>query len=472
MEIPKEVKIALKKLIDSGYEAYIVGGCVRDFLLGRESSDWDIATSATPYEIQKVFKKTLYENKFGTVTVFIDGFKIEVTTYRSEEGYSDKRHPDSVKYLKSLEEDLKRRDFTINAMAYSYDGVLIDLFSGEEDLKNRLIRAVGDPEKRFSEDALRILRAIRFAAQLDFQIEKKTALAIKKLVKSLKDISNERIRDELVKIIMSKKPKYGFDLMKDLGVLEIILPEVAKGIGVSQNKHHIYDVYEHNTRALQYTADQNYPLHVRIAALLHDVAKPQTKRGEGENATFYNHEVLGAKMAKNILKRLKFPNEIVNKVYLLVRYHLFYYNVGEVTESSVRRLIAKVGLENIEDLLKVRYADRIGSGTPKAEPYKLRHFRYMVHKVSKDPISVKMLAINGNDLIKELNLKPSPILGLILNALLSEVLDDPSKNKREILLKRAKEMLKMSASELSEIIKKGEEKIKFLEEKEKRMFRV
>ncbi len=472
MKIPKEVIFAIKKLKENGFEAYAVGGCVRDILIGKEPKDWDITTDAKPDQIQKIFPKNFYTNTFGTVTVFIDDFKIEITTYRTEENYSDKRHPDKVIYTKSLQEDLKRRDFTINAMALSENGDIIDLFDGKKDLKNKIIRAVGNPKERFEEDALRIIRAVRFASQLNFSIEKKTEEEIKNLSENLKFISKERIRDELIKIIMSDNPKYGFDLMLKLKILKVVLPETEKGYKVSQNKHHIYDVYEHNTRALQYTADKKYSLEVRLAALFHDVAKPQTKRGEGYNATFYNHDIVGAKMTKNILKRLKFPSKIVEKVALLVRYHLFYYNVGEVTESSVRRLISKIGLENIEDLLKVRYADRIGSGTPKAEPYKLRHFRYIVNKVSKDPISVKMLKINGNDLMEILKIKPGPKIGLILNALLSEVLEDPKKNNKDFLQKEAIKLNKASISELSEMVKKAEEKIKEIERTEKRKFKV
>ncbi len=472
MKLPKEVIKTIKELKKFGFEAYAVGGCVRDFLIQRDPQDWDIATNATPEEIQKIFPKTLYENRFGTVTVFIDNLKIEVTTYRIDEKYEDNRHPTSVKYTKSLEEDLKRRDFTINAMALSDDGDIIDPFKGREDLKAKLIRAVGDPNLRFSEDSLRLMRAVRFASQLNFKIDENTEKEIKKLAKNINFVSKERIRDELIKIINSDNPKYGLDLMLKLDLLKYVIPETFAGVGVSQNKHHIYDVYEHNTRALQYTADQKYPTHVRFAALFHDVAKPQTKRGEGYNATFYNHDIVGEKITKKILKRLKFPNKEIGKISLLVRHHLFYYNVGEVTESSVRRLISKVGLENIDDLLKVRFADRIGSGTPKAEPYKLRHFKYIVHKVSKDPISVKMLKIKGDDIIKELNIKPGPKIGLILNALLSEVLDKKEKNNYEYLKNRARELNKIPVSEISKIAQDTEKKIKEIEKNERNKFKV
>jgi poly(A) polymerase/tRNA nucleotidyltransferase (CCA-adding enzyme) len=472
MDLPKEVTLTIRKLKEAGYEAYLVGGSVRDFLINREPKDWDVTTSAEPKDIQKIFPKHFYENNFGTVTVFINTFQIEITTYRLEKGYSDKRHPDSIKYTKKLEEDLRRRDFTINAMALTSNKEIIDPFKGEIDLKEKLIRAVGNPRERFSEDALRLLRAIRFAAQLNFKIEEETKKTIKKLAKNLQFISKERIRDELIKIVVSDNPKYGFDLMSELGILEQVLPEVAKGIDVEQNKHHIYTVYEHNTRALQYAADQRYSLEVRLAALFHDVAKPQTKAGIGNNATFYNHDIVGARITKKILRRLKFSNKEIEKISLLVRYHLFYYNVDEVTESSVRRLIRKVGLENMNDLIFVRFADRIGSGTPKAEPYKLRHFKYIVDKVSRDPITVKMLKINGSELMKLLDILPSPKIGLILNALLSEVLGDASINTKEFLEKRAKELSKFSNKELIEMVKNTEKKILLLEKQEKNKFRV
>ncbi len=472
MKLPKEVIFAINELKKSGFEAYAVGGCVRDFLINKEPKDWDIATSALPEEIQKIFPKNFYENKFGTVTVFVDLFQMEITTYRVDQKYSDKRHPDSVKYTKSLKEDLKRRDFTINAMALGADGKIIDLFGGQRDLKEKLIRAVGDPEERFKEDALRLMRAVRFASQLDFPIEGETEKIIRKLSGNIDYISKERIRDELIKIVLSDHPKYGFDLMVKLNILNYVMPETLAGVGVEQNKHHIYDVYEHNTRALQYTADQKYSLEVRLSALFHDVAKPQTKRGKGYNATFYNHDIVGAKITKKIMKRLKFSNKEIDKISLLVKYHLFYYNVGEVTDSSVRRLVVKVGLENIEDLIKVRFADRIGSGTPKAEPYKLRHFRYMVNKVSKDPVSVKMLKIKGDEVIKLLNIKPGPKVGLLLNALLSEVLDDPNRNKKEYLEKKVKKLNDFSISELASMVKKSEEQIKIIEKEEKRKFKV
>ncbi len=440
MVIPKEVKNILAGLQKAGFEAYIVGGCVRDFLRGVEPNDWDVTTNAKPEEIQKVFPDSFYENNFLTVTVRAAGMEIEVTTYRSEAKYSDKRHPDEVKYAKTLEEDLSRRDFTVNAMAMTDKKEITDLFDGQKDLKKKIIRTVGDANERFEEDALRMLRALRFAATLDFQIEEKTAEAIKKNALWLEVVSKERVRDELVKIIMSENSAQGIELLRQLGLLKYILPELLENVGVGQNKHHIYDCYQHALKALEYTAKKKYNMHVRIAALLHDVGKPRVKMGEGKESTFYNHEMIGAKMAFQILQRLKFSNKDVEKIVRLIRYHMFYYNTDEVTESSVRRLVRNVGPENMEELLQVREADRIGSGVPKAEPYKLRHLKYIIEKVSKDPISVKMLKVNGKDVMDVLGSEPGPQIGQILDVLLSYVLDDPKKNTKTFLEEQIKKL--------------------------------
>ena len=460
MTIPKEVKNIIEGLNFAGFEAYTVGGCVRDFLLGIEPKDWDIATNAKPEEIQKVFPNSFYENNFLTVTARTGNKKenlkeIEITTYRLEAEYSDKRHPDKVKYAEKIDDDLARRDFTINAFAMDIKKEIIDLFEGKKDLKNKIIRTVGNPEERFLEDALRMLRAIRFATTLGFTIEENTAKAIKKNCIWLEAISQERIRDEFVKIIMSDRAMEGIEMLRELGLLKYIIPELLDNYGIPQNKHHIYDCYWHALKALEFTAKKNFNLHVRLASLLHDIAKPLVKAGEGENATFYNHEIVGAKVTFQILNRLKFPKKDIEKITKLVRFHLFYYNVGEVTDSSVRRLVKNVGPENMEELLRVRYADRIGSGVPKAEPYKLRHLKYLIEKVSLDPISAKMLKINGNDLIKLLKIQPSPKIGWILDILLGYVLDDPKKNTKEFLQKEAENLGKLSNSELQKLAEKS-----------------
>jgi poly(A) polymerase/tRNA nucleotidyltransferase (CCA-adding enzyme) len=480
MEIPQEVKKVIKKLKESGYEGYIVGGCVRDSLTQtKEPNDWDITTNAKPKEIQKIFSNSFYKNKFLTVTVQTESEnpklkEIEITTYRSESGYKDKRHPEKVKFVKTLKEDLARRDFTVNAMAIDIiedKTKVIDYFNGEKDLKNQIIRTVGDPNQRFNEDALRIMRAVRFATYLkgNWKIEDETKKAIKKHSQSLKLISKERIRDEFIKIIMTPKAKEGIESLRKLNLLKQIIPELLEGYQVKQNKHHIYDVYEHCIRSLEYAAKKNFGKHVRIAALLHDIGKPEVKEGKGEEATFYNHEIVGANMTYKILKRLKFSKKDIKKITKLVRYHLFYYTPDEVGESSVRRLVRNVGAENMDELIELRMADRIGSGVPKAEPYKLRHLRYVIEKVSQDPLSTSMLKVSGNDIIKILNIKPGPKIGFILNILLGYVLDDPQKNNKEFLSKKIKVLGQLEKNKLMSLSKKAIKKRKEIEMKRDQM---
>jgi len=472
MKIPKEVENIIEKLQKNGFEAYVVGGCVRDLILGREATDWDIATQAKPEEIQKLFSDSYYENKFLTVTIRTGSKKnnlkeIEVTTFRSEAKYTDKRHPDEVKFAKTIEEDLSRRDFTVNAMALEIQSVdvgrqnieIIDPFGGQKDLETKIIRAVGNPEDRFGEDALRMMRAIRFACQLDFTIEGKTLEAIGKNAAWLQAIAKERIRDELIKIIMSDKAADGIELLKNSGLLKYIMPELEKGIGVSQNRHHIYTVYEHNLLSLKFAVQKKFNLEVRLASLLHDIAKQEVKEGEGPEATFYNHDFVGAKFAVRILERLRFSNEIINKVALLIRSHMFVYDVGAVTEAGIRRLLKRVGPENMQDLIDLRIADRLGSGVPKAQPYRLRHFQYMVEKVQHDAISVKMLKINGNDIMKILEIPAGPKIGAILDVLLAEAIEEPEKNEKKYLEKRVKELAEVDLTQLRQMAKqKIEEK--------------
>jgi putative nucleotidyltransferase with HDIG domain len=475
MQIPHEVKNILTKLEAAGFEAYAVGGCVRDLLLKKKPKDWDVCTNAQPEQIQSVFPDSFYTNEFGTVGVKVQKSKIknqndkkklkiketngqdieivEVTTFRADEKYSDKRHPDAVRFTENLEEDLARRDFTINALALSSKGKITDPFGGQEDLKAGIIRAVGDPEKRFNEDALRLLRAVRFSVELSFTIEEKTTKAIKKNAAWLQAIAKERIKDELVKIIMSDRPDEGIARLQELGLLEYIIPELVKGVGVAQNRHHIYTIFEHGIFSLKFAAEKKYNLAVRLAALLHDVAKPQAKRGEGPDATFYNHDILGAKTAIRILERLRFPKETIERVANLIRNHMFVYDIGAVTEAGVRRLLKRVGPENMKDLVALRVADRLGSGVPKAQPYRLRHFQYMVAKVQHDPISVKMLKINGNDIMEILKIKPGPKIGAILDVLLAEVIEDPRKNSKEHLAERARQLNEVDLASLRELAK-------------------
>lgn len=481
MLIPKEVKTVVEKLAKAGFKAFIVGGCVRDILRKAKPKDWDIATNAKPEQIQKLFPKSFYENKFLTVTVQTQSKKeelkeIEITTYRSEAKYSDKRHPDQVKFARTIEEDLARRDFTVNAIALSLQGKkqeIKDPFSGQNDIKLGLIRAVGDPEKRFSEDALRMMRAVRFFAVLNdsvkWQIEEKTAEAIKNNARLIKEISEERIRDEFMKIIMSEKAAQGIELLRELGLLKYIIPEIEEGCNIGQNKHHIYECYEHYLKSLDYAAKKNFNKYVRVATLFHDIGKPRSKRGNGQDSTFYSHEIIGARMTNQILNRLKFPKKDIEKIVRLVRHHLFYYNPEEVGESSVRRLVRETGPENMEELLQVRMSDRIGSGVPKAEPYKLRHLKYLIDKVSQDPISAKMLKINGKDIMDILKIASGPKVGQIIDILLSHVLLDPKKNKKEFLEKEAKKLGGLSEKELASLSQKAKKEREKIETKKDEM---
>ena len=468
MKIPKEIKEISEKLLKSGHQTYLVGGCVRDLFLKREPKDWDIATDATPKEIQKLFPDSVYENEFGTVGVKTDSKDeklkvVEVTTFRLEGGYSDKRHPDKVEMAKTIKEDLARRDFTVNAMAMDLETrdkkqeTIIDPYGGMADLKKGVIKTVGEPEKRFGEDALRLVRAVRFAVELGFEIDRATMKAIKDQAGLLEMIAKERIRDELAKIIMAPRAAEGIILLEDTGLLKFVLPELREGIGCGQNKHHIYTVFDHNVRALNYATEKGYSLVVRLASLLHDVGKPRTKGGDGPDSTFYSHEVVGARMTVKILDRLRFSKDIIDKVTHLVRQHLFYYNVGEVTEAGVRRFLNRVGPENIDDLLKIREADRIGSGVPKAFPYKLRHLLFMIEKVKHDPIHPKMLKVRGDDVMKLLKVSAGPKIGKILGILLEEVLDDPKKNDKEYLEKRVKDLGGLSEKVLGELAEKARE---------------
>ncbi len=489
-EIPPEVRAIMDGLTKAGYEAYIVGGCVRDLIMDKTPKDWDVTTNAKPEEVQKIFSSpegepwhSFYENDFGTVGV-VTGSEtptlavIEVTTYRSETGYSDKRRPDEVRFVATLQEDLKRRDFTMNAVALSVsekakvpsevEGRLqfIDPYGGQEDIKNKIIKAVGDAEERFAEDALRMMRAVRFGATLGFAIEDRTHEEIKAHSHNIKHVSQERVRDEFSKLINGAWADRGIELLRETNLLDYVVPELLEGVGVTQNLHHIYSVWEHNVRSLAYTVEKNYSVDVRLAALFHDIGKPRSKRGEGYNSTFYGHEVIGARMAKEVLKRLKFPQEMTEKISKLVRYHMFYYLPEEVTESSVRRLVANIGKENVEDLLKLREADRIGSGTPKAIPYKLRHLKFMIDKVARDPISPKMLKVDGNDIMKLLEIPPGPKVGMIMNALMEEVLDDPTRNTREYLETESLKLKTLSEEELKKLSQQGKEKSKEMEDEE------
>ena len=468
MKLPEFIKNILEKIVASGFEAYVVGGCVRDLLIAEikreifNPKDWDITTNAKPKEILKIFSDSKYENKFGTVLVPIKDKNnktksiVEITTYRSERGYSDRRHPDEIVFEEKLESDLARRDFTINALAW--DGKskrVIDLFGGEKDIKKKIIRAVGEPVDRFKEDALRMMRAVRFVSQLNFTMEPKTERGIIKMAGSLKFIAKERIKDELIKILSSDNPYDGVIMLYKLKLLQYIIPELLQGENMKQNHHHVYTVFKHSVLSLKFCPNKDW--RVRFAALLHDIGKPKTRVFKNGATTFYNHEYAGERMTRKIMKRLKFSAVDTEKIAILVRNHMFYYNTDEVTASSVRRLIKKVGRENLKDLIDMRIADRLGSGTPKAKPYKLRHLEYMFERVQNDPVSVKCLKIDGDYLIKKMGVAPGPKMGALLDVLLSEVIEDPKLNNLKYLAKRAEELKK---NNLEEFCAQAKEKIK------------
>jgi putative nucleotidyltransferase with HDIG domain len=521
-KIPQEVSHITDTLEKSGFEAYLVGGCVRDLLMDREPKDWDITTNAKPGQIIGLFEKTVYENTFGTVGVVVsrettpslilplikrempkaEGVIIEVTPYRIEAKYDDFRHPSEVKFSDKLEDDLKRRDFTINAMAFSAkggsasggrrEGHLTDMFGGLKDIKDKTLRTVGNPDDRFREDALRMLRAVRFACQLNFSVSYETMESILENGTLIKKISGERIRDELVKIIMSENPANGIVMLQKFALLKNIIPELEEGIGCAQLGEHIYDVWEHLLHALNQAADKNWPLGIRLAALFHDIGKPRAKRAadplasgsppsQGERIpprlnkegvgggkkkfTFYGHEVVGGRMAKKIMERLKFSKKEIELVEKLVRNHMFFSDTELITLSAVRRIITKVGPENIWDLMKVRECDRVGMKKKEA-PYRLRKYFAMIEEALRDPISVGQLKINGEFMINELGISPGPRMGWILHALLEEILDAPEKNTVEHLSELAKSLNVLGDAELKTLGERGKEKKEELEEEE------
>ncbi len=470
-DIPKEVLQVADTLESAGFEAYLVGGCVRDLLLGKTPKDWDVTTNAVPDEIEKLFPETYCNNDYGTVGVVNETEDerlkvVEVTPYRKESEYSDARRPDKVEFGVTLEEDLKRRDFTVNAFAFRPKGEkLVDLFDGEEDLRKKRLKAVGNPDERFSEDALRMMRAVRLASELDFVIEAETMTSIAKNAILLNKISKERIRDEFLRIIDSNNPMQGVALLERLGLLLQFLPELKDAKGCEQGGIHAYDVFEHLLRSLQAAADKGYSTEMRLAALFHDIGKPATRRaGKKKEYTFYGHEVAGAKMTKVIMERLKMPKDVATKVEMLVRWHMFFADPDQITLSAVRRTIARVGQENIEDLLNLRVCDRVGTGRPKEQPFRFRKYKAMVDQALRDPISVKMLKTNGGRIMEQTGEKPGKKLGFILHALLEEVLEDPSKNTEEYLDERVKTLINMDEMELERLAEQGKERQKAEEE--------
>ena len=439
--IPDKVEKLINKFTENKAEIYIVGGAVRDLILGREVKDWDFTTNLTPEEIQKIFpKNSFYNNQFGTISVVYGDDIFEVTTYRTEQGYSDSRHPDEVKWGKTLEEDLQRRDFTINALALelksSSSYKVIDLYDGQKDLENKIIRTVGNPDERFGEDALRMMRAIRIASQIGFLIEEKTFESIQKNANLIQKIAGERIRDELFKILVSTIPSQGITLLKNCGLLQEIIPELLDGYGMTQKGHHIDDVWTHNLKTLD-NCSSNNPV-TKLAALLHDVGKPKSMIGEGEDRTFHNHEIIGSRIAVSIGKRLRLSNNELEQLFKLVRWHMFTVQETQ-TDKAVRRFIRNVTPEYIDEMISMRRADRLGSGS-KETSWRWELFKERIIEVQKQPFSIRDLKVNGVDVMEILKIKPSRKVGEVLNAIFKEVEEKPELNEREVLLGKIKEL--------------------------------
>ncbi|GIW62382.1 MAG: HDIG domain-containing protein [Patescibacteria group bacterium] len=439
IKLPEYVLKFMQKFWDLGYEIYVVGGAVRDALLGKTVDNYDFTTNALPEQILKLFPDASYQNNYGTVLIShtLSSDKrilFEVTTFRKESKYADFRHPEEVVWADTLKEDLERRDFTINAMAF--DGkTIIDLFGGRQDLKNKIIRAVGDPDKRFSEDALRLIRAVRFASQLGFMIEPKTAESIKKNAKLIKNISWERIRDEFLKILSSDYPYEGVMFLHNLNLLVQILPEVEQSFSVEQKspmRHHIYDVGTHLLLSLKYCRKKD-PI-LRFAVLLHDIGKLKTYHKDEKTGliTFYNHEVVGYIMAKKIAKRFRLSKEQTKKLTTLVRFHQFTVSERQ-SDKAIRRFIRNVGKEYLEDMFELRRADRLGSSA-KETSWRLELFKQRVNQMLQEPFTVSDLKIDGYDVMKILGISPGPKVGKVLQSVFEKVETKELPNDREKLL--------------------------------------
>ena len=442
IELPEKVSQILKQIQAAGFEAYAVGGCVRDSILGRTPDDWDITTSAKPGQIKEIFRRTVDTGiQHGTVTVMLDKEGFEVTTYRVDGEYEDSRHPKEVLFTASLEEDLKRRDFTINAMAYNESAGLVDIFGGIKDLEKGIIRCVGNPMERFTEDALRIMRAIRFSAQLGYEIEENTKTAIEKLAPTLNRISAERIQVELVKLMVSPHPDY-LRVAYETGVTKVIFPEWDAAMETAQNHpHHCYSVGEHILHSLLYVPADKV---LRLAMLLHDIAKPLALETDEAGIThFHGHAQQGEEMAKTILRRLRMDNDTISKVSRLVRYH-DYGNGVEPNGRIVRRAVNKVGEELFPSLLLVRKADILAQSDYKRDEklQALAAWEACFGEIVKSGqcVSLKTLAVNGRDLIEK-GFAPGKQLGDILDVLLQDVLENPEHNTREYLLLKAQKTL-------------------------------
>lgn len=447
MDLPANVAKTIAELRSRGFAAYVVGGSVRDMIMGRTIGDWDFTTDAKPEDIVAAFPDSFYDNRFGTVGVkiYADEAKtevteiFEVTTYRSEQGYTDRRHPDTVTWGKTVEEDLARRDFTINAIAT--DGTtVIDPFGGREDIERKVLRTVGNPDERFAEDALRMMRAVRIAAQLGFSIDPTTMAAITKNAALIRDISAERIREELMKLLASPYPADGIMVMKATGILAVILPELDAAFAVGQKspkRHHIHDVGTHSVLAMRHCPSTD-PV-VRFATLVHDIGKPKTyQKDEAGIITFYNHEVVGAKIVRDICRRLRFPKKDAERIDALIRWHQFSVDERQ-TDSAIRRILRHVGPENMADMLALRIGDRLGGGALETS-WRLELFKKRLEEVQKQPFSVKDLKVNGHDVMTTLSCAPGPVIGKMLDTLFAEVEAGTLANERDVLLKRMEEL--------------------------------
>ena len=442
MRIPRVAKSLAAVFASRGFQCHLVGGAVRDMMMGRSLSDLDIATDALPEQVSSLFRRVVPTGiRHGTVTVLFQGTRFEVTTFRTESGYSDGRRPDSVSFAPSILDDLSRRDFTINAMAYDLlAGRMEDPHGGARDLSRRLIRAIGDPEERFREDGLRPLRACRFAAQLGFTVDGDTLRAISLTLDVVAGVSAERVRDEILKILESPVPSVALELMRETGILAIVLSELCEGIGVVQGELHCYDVFTHSLRACD--AAPRSSVEVRLAALLHDVGKPRALRvDESGRPAFHGHEKLSRDLAAAALQRLRLPIAVIRRVAHLVEHHMFNYQ-EEWSDAAVRRFVARVGEDAIDDLFALRRADQIGMCAENANvfPQGLALLADRVRAVREGDraFTVGQLAVDGADIMSHLGIGPGPTVGAILAALLQAVLDDPAQNERERLLEIAR----------------------------------
>ncbi len=442
----KKLKSFASVFKENQYSCYLVGGALRNFYAHLEPTDYDFATDALPEDVLRIFRRVIPTGiKHGTVTVLFKGEQYEVTTFRIESTYTNARHPDYVQYSASIFEDLKRRDFTINAIALNMNtGDIIDPHHGIDDIKSKIIRAIGNPVDRFNEDGLRLMRGCRFTSQLDFTIEQETLKAMALCSQNILKVSMERIRDEIIRILSTDKPSTALMILEKTGIMSLIIPELNECRGVDQKGFHDFDVLDH----LYYSCDgaDKHSLIVRLAALLHDLGKPAARKTDELGIpTFYNHDKISSELSKNVLKRLKFPNETIKKTCHLIEHHMFHYT-DEWSDGAVRKFIARVGVDALDDLFKLRLADQYGMKNKSFDPEQLYRFIDRVNAILEEDkaFTLKDLAVNGKIIQEQLHIERGPVIGIILHELLEAVLDDPSLNRREKLLEIADNLLKQT----------------------------